>query len=798
MLCLAGCWLLPSPGRADTLIDDFSYRTQADARKSWMARDNSEEVLFNPYNPKSLIFPLPFNKSADRYYWDHPASLNLSSYNSFELDMSAAQPEASRAVSIYFKSGSGWYEWTAPLLHSGRQILNIMKSDFKELNQPAGWDKISMVRFSAWKGQSISSSVILHYFQARETPVLLVRATDSAPNAGEISASRRAADRISRWLQNIGIPHSIVTDDQLSASLLRTAKLTVLCYNPSLPLNEKKLLQNYLRQGGKLFVFYSSDASLAQLMGMRIGAYTPQKYSDQFSSIRFNNPSLWNVPPTIYQHSWNIRPAYPQSDNARIIAEWYDGKGKSTDLPAITMSNHGLWISHILLDDDIQAKEQLLLGLIGRIVPSIWPRCAWLTLHRSGRVGPYRNLNDAFTAINALSRKNGTNQRMVEALLKKSQSLFSKMLDAYEQKQFSDVIVYNRELEQTLTEAYARSLAPESPEIRAIWDHDGTGLYPGNWDRTARIIARGGLNTILVNVAWGASAHYSSQFLPLSDTFRTYGDQLQQCVTAADKYHLKTYPWIICWNMNGLPPDTIDQLRKDERLLYTADNKETQWLNPAHPANRKLLINVCRELVSHYDVEGIHLDYIRYPDKNTGFGTFSRKQFMADHPKLPVKWPQDVRPGGRFADIFNQWRTQQINTLVQQIKSAIQKEKPQCKLTAAVYGGYPGCIDSIAQDWGLWLQRGWIDSVFPMNYTPDAASFKLLLSKQIALPRAKGRIIPGIGVTASESQLSAADTIEQILITREAHTQGFALFKLDSTLENNILPLLQLGLTRPE
>ena len=114
-------------------------------------------------------------------------------------------------------------------------------------------------------------------------------------------------------------------------------------------------------------------------------------------------------------------------------------------------------------------------------------------------------------------------------------------------------------------------------------------------------------------------------------------------------------------------------------------------------------------------------------------------------------------------------------------------------LTAAVYGKYPACVTSVGQDWRSWLDLSLVDYVVPMDYTESPTKFLELLAVQ-ALKRSHARrTIVGIGVTANESRLDARQVIDQIVMTRRFGFAGNALFDLDVTLENRILPYLRLG-----
>jgi hypothetical protein len=59
------------------------------------------------------------------------------------------------------------------------------------------------------------------------------------------------------------------------------------------------------------------------------------------------------------------------------------------------------------------------------------------------------------------------------------------------------------------------------------------------------------------------------------------------------------------------------------------------------------------------------------------------------------------------------------------------------------------------------------------------------------------KIISGLGVTAAESRLTPIEVIDQINASRKAGAAGFALFDLDTTLRQEVMPVLRLGITAP-
>jgi uncharacterized lipoprotein YddW (UPF0748 family) len=143
---------------------------------------------------------------------------------------------------------------------------------------------------------------------------------------------------------------------------------------------------------------------------------------------------------------------------------------------------------------------------------------------------------------------------------------------------------------------------------------------------------------------------------------------------------------------------------------------------------------------------------------------------------------------------YTAWRCRQISTFVQGIRAAVKDIDPNVQVSAAVFGKYPSCVESVAQDWGQWLRAGYVDFVCPMNYTTNLVAFQQFTRAQLRMPGGASKVYPGIGVTAAESRLTPLQVIDQIGSLRQAGARGFALYSLNRILEDETLPVLRLGI----
>jgi len=623
--------------------------------------------------------------------------------------------------------------------------------------------------------------------QAQE--VVLVQGTVSTPNSSERNYAVSVTKRLSRWMTGVSIPHRILLDEAVAKSSLRGVRVMILGYNPHLPQRERSALKRFVERGGKLIVFYSSDEGLADLMGLRLGDYKAGVHGNYWSTIRAVTHRAPLLPFTISQMSRNIRPVYPADAASQVVATWYDAKGANSGDPAIVESKHGMWISHVLLDDgDTEAKQRLLLTLVGHYSPSVWRAAAEATL-------PTRSAAKKIASVEALESRVDAKRRVAfRDAVEESKQLERRAVRLFEEESYRASMNMSSALHTALVKAYALAQSPRRGEFRGIWDHDGTGLYPGNWEKSCALFERCGITDVIANVLWAGLAHYPSNILPTSDICRNYGDQLRQCLTAAHRRGLRVHAWKVCWKLEGAPSSFIASLKRQGRLQVDASGNTMEWLCPSSAENISLEVGALREIAKRYPIDGVHLDYVRYHGSGVCCCNGCRKRFQKDYGKKLEKWPIP-REHKKVRAVYDQWRCRRITHLVAEVDRAMKAIDPDISVSAAVFGKYPSCVYSVAQDWRLWLEKGYVDRVFPMNYTTDNDRFESLLKDQLSFVGGADRIIPGIGVTANESRLDAAMVINQIKIARKHNVPGWFLFDLNRTLEEETLPMLSLGIT---
>ena len=645
-----------------------------------------------------------------------------------------------------------------------------------------------------WRCVTIAFHVCVFLWSASWCNFAAAQSTKIAivlPASGDVQYARSVGKRFNRMLNSIGFTAAMLEEASLSQAQLKPRRLVILPLNTVVTAQTGKLLKNFVAGGGKLFVTYSLADAVAPLLGLRQTDWLKQEAPGQFAAVRLNASEIPDMPASIRQASWNITVAEPTTPRTKIIGYWHNAMAESTGLPALFVGEAGVFFSHIFLPDDIQTKTQLLAALLGHLIPEFRDTLAKRAIEAMTTVGHTGGLE----ALKAFVQQSGVPE--AGQALKTGELMMARARTEYEHKVYNAAITTARASREAFAKAYFLSHVSLETEGRAVWNHSGLGAYPGDWDRSAKELAAAGVNMILPNMAWAGVAHYSSQVLPQSKTFAQYGDQLAQCVAAAREYGLEVHVWKITWNLEGAPKEFVNKMQESGRTQVSADGKPINWLCPSHPENVLLELESILEIVANYDVDGIHLDYIRYPGSQACYCQGCRKRFVLATRLRIDEWPASVLPKtGIYGDKYIEWRTQQITRLVRLLHKRAREAAPNLKISTAVFGGYPACVTSIGQDWIAWAKAGYVDFVCPMNYTEDTNYFTELLTNQLTLMPKEVPIYPGIGATASNSLLTPDAVVEQIYLSRHLGASGWTIFDYSVDISETVLPALGIGVTK--
>ncbi len=763
------------------------------ATNRWTAMEGSLPARTAAMDGRNVVLmPCAFATNAgERASWDLRTTLDLSAARCFQFDIFCTNTAPVSEFVVYFESGRGWYRSEFfPDSLDGWSTITVEKNRASIEGTPGGWDKIRTIRVSAWRGQNRDTEFYLGNFVAADAPekpamIAIIRGDSVAKRSPDEARSvAQFSAGIAEQFRALGMDCQIISDNDVSAEKLRPFKLAVLPHNPNIPDAVADELFRFAQQGGRLMTFYNISGKLCDALGFEDGGYVKEKYSGYFSSIHFAGNSLDGAPSLVGQQSWNIRDLKAVPGKSRVLADWLDDKGKPTGHTAVIASSNGIAMTHVLLDDDIANKRLMLLAMAESLVPEIGKSAADAALARIATENGFKNFDDAAAKIAAVG---GDASRAKAAR--------DEAIAAAKEKHFSVAIAKAAATSRALLAAWCAAQKPEAGEFRAFWCHDAFGVSGISWDEAIARLATNGFTAIFPNMLWGGAAFYNSDVLPVADRAKEHGDQIAACVAACKKYGVQIHVWKVNWNLgNAVPKDFVERMRKENRLQKNARGEELEWLCPSHPENQKLETAAMVEVAKKYDVDGIHFDYIRYPDGDHCFCDGCRERFEAAIGSKIANWPRDVLRDGDLRNRWLDWRRGNITAVVKATSEQARAIKPKIKISAAVFRNWSTDRDAVGQDWKLWCDKGWMDFVCPMDYTASNHKFENEVVSQIEWAGTKP-CYPGIGVSASSSHFGPERVIEQIEIARKHHTGGFIIFNYGVAESRDLIPLLGLGIT---
>lgn len=332
----------------------------------------------------------------------------------------------------------------------------------------------------------------------------------------------------------------------------------------------------------------------------------------------------------------------------------------------------------------------------------------------------------------------------------------------------------------------AAKLPPRANERRLAWCHRAWGMSDkASWDYTIRKLKQSGFTDVIPNMCRPGGAYYESNVLPVMPYVKEHGDQLEACLKACRKYGVKCHVWKVNWNIgksHGHVKGFVEKMRKAGRLAVDSAGKDTRWLCPSHPDNRRTEVDAMLELAAK-GVDGIHFDFIRYQWMNMCYCNVCKNAFEEKYGKVP-SWPKSVILDGDSRSIsdlqkkYVQFRCDNITAVVREVSEKVRREYPNVTISAAVLkrGGENDRV-SMAQDWGLWCREKYLDFVCPMSYETSLPFFRRCIER--AQKNAAGvKCYPGIGYSVMKPRGDKpAMLAEQVQAVRDAGFDGFTVFE---------------------
>ncbi|MBU0608136.1 MAG: family 10 glycosylhydrolase [Armatimonadetes bacterium] len=601
--------------------------------------------------------------------------------------------------------------------------------------------------------------------------------------------SQDACRKVVALLQRGRVPCVLTKDSEVEREGVPEAAVAILPYNRAMTDAEAAQVCRFMDGGGKLVCLFVAHDAVLERIGLRPGGLAATPEGDPFAQLVMTD-GLAGAPGSVGWAPEQVALVEPAA-GARPLAMWRGKSGTTTALPALLARESGAFFTADARSLNGAGGAQLLRAVIGQLCPALWPAMLPTDPAQVGPLGRFASLVQLQAYV---ARQVQANPLFADALAQATVAtgIVADIKAAVAAGDLARALALEEQFGPAADRAFWASYPSIPGELRGVWMHNTAAP---SWPVAMQHLKDANFNAVFPYMMSGGVAFYRSKVLAVHPKVRTHGDYLSEAVAAAKAAGVPIHARMLNLTTLFAPADAVTALRKAGRLMVTTKGTSSSWLCPTSPANRQAQVAAALEMAG-YGVDGIHFDYLRYPWKDVCFCKRCRAKFERDCGVKVGRWPADAVDGcyrGRFAD----WRREQITTLVAEIAQAVRRKRPSIFVSAAVFLNWESHRESFGQDWVAWIDRGMVDFVCPMDYTPDPERFELYVTRQEKWIAGKCPWAAGLGVYADSMKYGGAHmAVEQIRVAREHGSRGFVIFNYAPALVTDYVPWLKLGVTR--
>lgn len=312
-----------------------------------------------------------------------------------------------------------------------------------------------------------------------------------------------------------------------------------------------------------------------------------------------------------------------------------------------------------------------------------------------------------------------------------------------------------------------------------------------------------GMKKLFIQIYRGGKAWFPSDVgdsSPYDEAFKKVGeDPFAFLIQEAHAAELEVHAWINLFSLSlnadapllkkyGREILTTNKLPKKEVVDYLIDNQ--YWLEPGDLRVRSELAELVSEIVSTYPkLNGVQLDYIRYPDTKPAYGytlaNLKRFQRATGLKRLSEK-----------DEAWRKWKRDQVTETVRILAERARRINPRIQVSTTGCAPYVRAREEAFQDWAEWINRGYVDFVTMMNYPDNLATFKRYVNTAEDKVNDFGKVYLGVG---SYKLLNNLPIFESVWNDCErGFSHGCVLFYYGNVVQSSALKDLFLNELRPQ
>ncbi len=613
-----------------------------------------------------------------------------------------------------------------------------------------------------------------------------------------------------RTLESANLRYDIIPDADLNAAKLSQYKVLILPLLVDIPEEAVAAITQFTSSGGKILVTdgggapSKNAATIDTIAGIGINSHNATQDPQQL---------VWPRAGQNYSQDFAVGTLIAEvqtSPGATSVARWMDVNGKETGT-AISKSNGNIFLGWAPgLQGETSTNANILTMVLDEASPGL-SKAATIQISSND----YQKLQDDL---------DGLRKRTEEAIATAKQADLAVPMNII-QKHYDQALIHARTFKDfysqrksfeadgelsaarnELSLAYAQAMPVRLVEARSIWLDRGSIVACQNAVGMAALFSKlkkAGINVVYFETNNAGFTMFPSK-VSIQNPQTTNWNPLAAAITEAHKRGMELHAWFWTFNVGNTFHNPIITQEPDypgpvlsthnyawalasQTGSFVPPKQHEFWIDPSGAEGRQFVKDLILEVVKNYDVDGIQLDYIRYPFNGKGgemgYDFIGRTKFERETRLCLDRMDDKTRKA------WLSWKAKQVSSLVQEVSTLVRAAKPAAKISAAVYAlPREQRMNLIQQDWELWVANGWVDTLNPMTYVAKGAELQKMAGYVKSSVENKAMVLPGLFM----KDLDTAGFVEQLDISRNLGALGNTMFAA-AQLDDNKSSVLQLG-----
>lgn len=317
------------------------------------------------------------------------------------------------------------------------------------------------------------------------------------------------------------------------------------------------------------------------------------------------------------------------------------------------------------------------------------------------------------------------------------------------------------------------AMSARPTEARMLYH--GLARTQADCDHYIDVLTQANCNGVYYSLgAWQGVLH-RSELVPVEPEWKDF-DALKYSIDKVHARGIKAFAYIAAfYGTNESIADNPLYLAHPDWFAKGPDANMPTFPDPANPAVVDFVVKMYAELAKNYDLDGIGLDYIRYPTPDSlNYDARNRDAILARYGIDILKedfWADPVK-----AKKVREYRAEQIGGVVKRVRDAVRAVKPNMKLIACLSSD-PNESLEYGNNWSVSSVN--LDYGSPMNYDDRSLDRELLARQKAVGQKNKMVWIPAIGGMPDVHQSWTLSTwAERVAIQRQAGADGIIIYRI--------------------